>query len=129
MCNSFASFVIARDHNCVFKFASLQSPFGLATLRRLDLPTDLSTVVLVESGNTYYLRSTAVLRILGHLTFPYYLASWLLWIPRPIRDAGYWCVASSRYQLWGKRETCEFHPEWANRFLSECPQADENKLS
>eukprot|EP01127_Copromyxa_protea_P005938 TRINITY_DN15766_c0_g1_i1.p1 TRINITY_DN15766_c0_g1~~TRINITY_DN15766_c0_g1_i1.p1 ORF type:complete len:150 (-),score=12.24 TRINITY_DN15766_c0_g1_i1:40-489(-) len=121
MCNGFAVFVLARDKKEIFRFASLQSPLGLSTLERLGIPCDLSTVVLVEPGDTFYTKSTAILRILSQLTFPFYLASSCLYVPAVVRDFGYWCVASSRYQVFGKKDVCEYRPEWSDRFLAESP--------
>jgi len=123
MCNSFAIFVIARDPKAIFRFASLQSPLGISTINRLGIPNDLSTVVLVEPGDVVYTKSNAILQIMSRLYFPYSMANLLLCFPSPVRDFGYWCVASSRYYLWGQKETCEYHPEWRDRFLAESPQS------
>jgi len=84
--------------------------------------SDLSTVVLVEPGDVYYTKSTAILLILSRLTFPFSLASALLCFPSYVRDFGYWCVATSRYSVFGKKDTCEYRPEWRDRFMSESPQ-------
>jgi len=129
MCNSFVNFVLQRDSNVRFRFASLQSPYGLATLAKLGLPNDLSTVVLVEPDGTYSLKSSAILKITENLTFPWYLGSYFLWIPTPVRDLGYWGVATSRYYLFGQSSVCNYNPQWRDRFLSECPINDPEKMA
>lgn len=56
MCNTFALFVIARDKKAIFRFASLQSSLGQATIKRLGIANDLSTVVLVEPGDLFFTK-------------------------------------------------------------------------
>ena len=113
LCSKFVQFVLDRDRDGVFRFASLQSEVGRAYVARAGLPQDLSTIVLVDEDGTHT-RSTAALRILrgcahsrrrgAHLV----AATFLLWVPRPLRDIGYRLVAASRYSVFGKDdgETC-----------------------
>jgi predicted DCC family thiol-disulfide oxidoreductase YuxK len=67
------------------------------------------SIVLIEDGQVY-LRSTASLRIARHLTMPWRLASALLWVPRPIRDAVYRVVAAIRHRVAGRSNACEVPP-------------------
>lgn len=84
LCNGFAHFIIARDPRRQFDFAAGSDP---------------STVVLIEGGRTYT-RSTAVLRILKRLGFPWsWLAAVAVLVPAPVRDAVYNMVARYRRRI------------------------------
>eukprot|EP01125_Pyxidicula_operculata_P018740 TRINITY_DN668_c0_g1_i3.p2 TRINITY_DN668_c0_g1~~TRINITY_DN668_c0_g1_i3.p2 ORF type:complete len:148 (+),score=17.12 TRINITY_DN668_c0_g1_i3:1378-1821(+) len=125
MCNTFATFVIARDYKMKYRFASLQSQFARDKLKKLGVPNDLSTVVLVEKGTQVFTKSDAVLRIARDLSFPWWIVSYLIYLPRPVRDLGYWCVANTRYSLWGKKkdeDACVYVPAWRDRFLADADE-------
>jgi predicted DCC family thiol-disulfide oxidoreductase YuxK len=106
LCNGFVQFVIERDPDDRFQFGSLQSA---AARRVLDQhhasSTLLDSVVLVEEGRLFT-GSTAALRIVRRLRFPWSLAASMLVIPRPLRDWLYTGVARRRYRWFGKREHC-----------------------
>lgn len=106
LCNGFVQFVIARDPAGRFQFGALQTPSARRVLDLHDTPDPLpDTLVLVDQGRVFT-RSTAVLRIARHLTFPWPLAYAFLAVPRPLRDWIYAIVARHRYQWFGKREHC-----------------------
>ena len=106
LCDGFVQFVIARDPGGRFQFAPLQSGPARRVLQLHDVPQPLpDALVLVEEGTLYW-RSAAVLRIARQLTFPWPLASALLAVPRPLRDAVYTLVARHRYRWFGKRDRC-----------------------
>lgn len=117
LCNWSVDFVLKRDTRAVFQFAPLQGD----TARELLTPADsqnLNTVVLLVQNRTYR-KSAAVVRVLWQLSVAWQVLGTLLWlIPLPVRDLGYWVVASRRYQLFGKKETCRLPtPEERARFL------------
>ena len=75
---------------------------GEAVLQKAGLPLDVSTVVYIDEAGVHT-RSTAALRVLQRCGLPYApLAHLLIWIPRPLRDAGYKMVAAVRYRVFGK---------------------------
>ncbi len=56
---------------------------------------------------TFYRASTAALEIGSRLDRPFsLLAPVAMWIPAPIRDAVYYCVARNRYSVFGKSDSC-----------------------
>ena len=118
LCNFAVDFVIRRDPEARFRFASLQDDFGQHILRENGLPSsELSTFVLVEQGQIYT-KSTAALLVARHLGAPWPVTQIFLIIPRPIRDWVYGLIANNRYRLFGKRETCRLpSPEEKARFL------------
>lgn len=107
LCNSTVQFIIKRDKNNVFKFSSLQSEFGQNFLEERNLSsTDFNSIILYESGVAYYTKSTAILKIVQKLGFPYKILSVFLLIPSPIRDSIYSLLSKNRYHLFGKKDSC-----------------------
>lgn len=119
LCSGFVHFVIDHDPPTAppdeperppfrFSFATLQSEEGLSFLRAAGLPTDVSTVVLVDEEGAHT-RSTAALRVLRHCGRRW---AWMyhafIWVPTPLRDLGYRAIAAARYRVFGRDEgeTC-----------------------
>jgi predicted DCC family thiol-disulfide oxidoreductase YuxK len=119
LCNGIVRFVIERDSHARIRFAPLQSPVAADLLGRHPGRANLpDTVVLVEDGRLY-VRSTAALRVAGHLRYPWPLARIFLIVPRPVRDWVYDWVARHRYGWLGKRDRCMVPtPDVAARFLA-----------
>lgn len=105
-CNNAVQFILNRDPNGKFHFASLQSETGLQLLDRYKASADLSTIVLIENSRLYF-RSSAVLRIAGGLQSPWKCLYPLLIIPSAIRDMAYNFIAKRRYRWFGKKTICE----------------------
>jgi predicted DCC family thiol-disulfide oxidoreductase YuxK len=118
LCNGAVQFIINRDRQGRFSFASLQSAAAQAHLRQFGLSTEaFDTFVLVEGGKAYT-RSTAALRIARRLPGAWKLLYALVMVPRPVRDWAYGLVARNRYRLFGRRDACMVPtPELKARFL------------
>jgi predicted DCC family thiol-disulfide oxidoreductase YuxK len=118
LCNGWVNFVIDRDPDARFHFASVQSAAGQALLQHGGLPLDhYDTIVYIDHGD-YSQRSTAVLNVLRQLPAPASLASMTRIIPRVLRDWGYDRIAQNRYRLLGRSETCRMPtPDIVSRFL------------
>lgn len=118
LCNSSVQFIIERDPEAHFRFASLQSDEGKALLDRFDdRPLDLSSVVLVQDGQLYA-RSEAALRVARQLGGGWSLLYAFIFVPRPIRDAVYNWIARNRYRWFGKKDACMIpSPDLKARFL------------
>lgn len=117
-CNGAVNFIIDRDPDNYFKFASLQSEAGQAYLRRFKLPTeDFNTMVLIEN-NSYHTKSSAGLRIARRLKGFWSLGYLLILVPKFVRDAVYDQIAKNRYSWFGKQDQCRLPtPEIRARFL------------
>ena len=107
LCNGSVVFILQRENEPVFQFASIQSEAGKALLRWCRLPEDYSqAVVLIEYGRVY-LGSTAALKVGRTLKFPWSFVSFAgLIVPKLIRDWFYNKIAVNRYRWFGKREVC-----------------------
>lgn len=110
LCNRSIDFILRRDQRGVFMVTPLQGE----TAEQLLEPADrerLGSLVVRISGRTYR-RSAAVVRLLWRLGGVWKIVGTLLWlIPLPLRDLGYRVVASNRYRLFGKKETCRLPTE------------------
>ncbi|WP_152397102.1 thiol-disulfide oxidoreductase DCC family protein [Paenibacillus guangzhouensis] len=116
-CNSSVQFIIRRDKNSYFSFASLQSETGMRLLREQGYAGELSSVVVIDQGQLYT-KSDAALRIAKQFHGIWRSASVLRIVPRPLRDLVYNFVAKNRYRWFGKSDSCMLpSPEVRSRFL------------
>lgn len=102
LCNGAVQFMLARDPEGRFRFASLQSE---AANKLLGPGRPEETIILLDGGKTFT-KSGAALRIARKLRFPWPLLSVFLLIPAPVRDLIYDWIARNRYRWFGKREAC-----------------------
>lgn len=108
LCHFAVRFVSKRDRKRLFYFAPLQGETAAARLSQEIMNVD--TVVLLDKDEVY-IKSKAVFRVLKLLGFP-----WSLWcvlgiLPTVVTDCFYNGIASIRYRLWGRRETCDLIEE------------------
>lgn len=120
LCNGFVHFVLEADSEGYFCLGALQDEAARPYLEAFGIePETLNTVVLIESGRLYT-RSTAALRVLRRLDYPWPLLYGLIGIPAPLRDGVYDWIAENRYAWFGRREECRVpSPEERSRFLEE----------
>ena len=106
LCAWSVQFIIKRDPQGRFRFASVHSPLGQRLLEHCGLnPHHIDSFVLIQ-GNAYFTKSDAVLKVATYLSGIWPLLALLSIIPRPIRDPLYEIVANKRYRWFGKRDTC-----------------------
>jgi len=118
LCNGAVQFVIKRDSNAYFKFASLQSLKAKKLLPEYGVdPTGLESILLLENGKLLN-KSRAALSISRRLSGIWPVLVVLKIIPPFIRDFVYDWIAKNRYQWFGKRDECRVpSPEMNARFL------------
>ncbi len=121
LCNSTVQWVIERDKEGRFDFASLQSDVARRELGKVmdtkEIDALPDSIVLLDSDGVH-VRSAAALRILGGLGSWFLLLRLGVVLPGPIRDAIYDMVARNRYRWFGRRDTCMIPtPDIAARFL------------
>lgn len=118
LCNSSVQFLIKRDTNRIFKFASLQSEYGQRQLTKFGLPPDGFYSVVVIANDKIYQQSDAILVALKNLRGVWGLFYFFKVLPRFLRDAIYSFVARNRYRFFGKKDQCMIPtPELRDRFL------------
>ena len=124
LCNGLVQFLLKHDKDGRLRFASLQSDFAEKVLRRHGFDAkDLDTVHVVENydqlGERVLQRSDAILRAGRELGGFWSASSSVAGIvPRALRDLVYRLVATNRYRVFGKYDTCMLpDPSQRSRFL------------
>jgi predicted DCC family thiol-disulfide oxidoreductase YuxK len=117
LCSGSVQFILKRDKEKRFLFASLQSAYGQKTLAQFNLPLDnFNSFILYQDGKIFS-KSTGALKMFS------LLSGWgwvkIFWIvPKFIRDAVYNLIANNRYKWFGKKEECMIPTkELKERFL------------
>jgi predicted DCC family thiol-disulfide oxidoreductase YuxK len=109
-CERSVTFIATRDRHGYFRFGASQTPPARALLAQHGVAAaSARSIILIEDGRVYR-KSTAVLRIARRLPLPWSLASALLVVPRPVRDAVYAVVAAVRHRLAGRSNACDIPP-------------------
>jgi predicted DCC family thiol-disulfide oxidoreductase YuxK len=119
LCSFWARFLIRHDREQRYKLATVQSEEGKAILSWAALPTSYYDTLVYVHGGKFYVRSTAVIKIVAGLPFPWRFAviAWL--IPKPLRDWIYDRIAQNRYSIFGKYDRCVLpEPDHMKRFLN-----------
>jgi predicted DCC family thiol-disulfide oxidoreductase YuxK len=98
-CNKTVQFVLNHEKNSEMHFCALQSDYAREFFKRLGImEMDLSTFYFWDTKQLNN-RSTAALKVLNYLKFPYALGK-IGWIfPRFIRDGVYKLIAKRRMRL------------------------------
>lgn len=116
-CEKSVQFIIKRDPNGYFKFASLQSEIGKKLRKKYNVPEHIDSLLLIEQDK-WYDKSSAALRICKNLKGFYKISFVFLIIPKPIRDFFYDILAKNRYKWFGKTNHCVIPSQKIrNRFL------------
>lgn len=117
LCNGFVNFLIDRDENKQFKFASLQSEFGENVLIKHKMQTEDYQSVIVLENDELFTKSSAIFKIIERLPKWRWLRFFKI-LPTFMLDGIYGIIAQNRYRIFGKRDTCRIPtPELRSRFL------------
>ncbi len=117
-CHWAVQFIIARDPDAQFRFASLQSETGREVLRSAGLPGDVTTMILVEPDGRVSSRSSGALRVAMRMGGLWPALGVLLLVPSFLRDPVYELIARNRYRWFGQKDSCPMpDPALADRFL------------
>ncbi len=119
-CNDSVRFIIKRDKNDLFRFASLQSDLGKKLTEERGIDTEkIDSIILINPGKAYYLKSTAALEVAKKLSGAWPLFGIFQYLPEAFRNLVYDYVAKNRYDWFGKLETCPMPtPEEQEKFLA-----------
>lgn len=110
LCNGFVDFIFKHDKRRAFILLPSQAQKAKGILRAFDLHEKADTSVFLVQGGKIYQESTAALRVLQNMGFPYNLFMVLIIIPPFIRNVFYRLIARNRYRWFGRRQTCRFLP-------------------
>lgn len=118
-CNDSVRFIMKHDKNDLYRYASLQSELGQSLTQSRDIDTDkIDSIVLIQPGVAYYLKSDAALQIAKNLSGFYSILSFFIYLPSWFRDFFYDIIARNRYQWFGKKEACPMPtPNEQDKFL------------
>jgi len=117
-CNRWVDFLLQFDRRDVFRFSARQSERGAEFSRQTGLPEGgVGSIIVVEDGRVL-LRSTAVLRMLSLLGFPFSLTAVFRLIPARLRDVMYDFIARNRIRWFGRMQACRLPtPAERHRFF------------
>lgn len=106
-CNDSVRFIIKRDKNDLYRFASLESGLGqqLTSERGIDT-RQVDSIILIQPGEAYYIKSDAALEIAKNLSGLYPLLGVFQYLPTGLRNLIYDYIAKNRYKWFGKKEAC-----------------------
>lgn len=118
-CNRLVQFVLRHDDEKIFRFASLQSSFGIAVLTQHGVDTSpMGTAYVLVSGDegqALLQRSASILFLLDRFGGIWsVLAQIIGLLPLRMRDWAYNIIARHRYRIFGRYESCPL-PSAADR--------------
>lgn len=121
LCNRTIQRIIKRDQNDVFRFAALQSEVGKKLVSERNIDTKkVDSIILIEPGVAYYVKSDAALQIGRQLKGYRTISRLLNLIPSGLRNIVYDLLARNRYSWYGKKDQCMIPtPELKVKFLSD----------
>jgi predicted DCC family thiol-disulfide oxidoreductase YuxK len=123
LCNGLVQFLLTHDRRGIFRFTSLQSPTGQATVTRFGGNSEeLTSLYVVKDYETdrarALTRSRAALFVLSELGWPWTFARVVGVLPTMILDRAYDAVARTRYRIFGRYDQCLApRPEFRDRFV------------
>lgn len=120
LCNHSVLFLLEHDRLGTLRFAPLDSETGRRVVGAPELPPGGPGSILVVDDGEILRESQAVLRLIGHLNFPWSLLGAARVVPRGICDAVYRWVARHRLRWFGTTDGCSLmRTAWKDRFVDE----------
>ena len=123
LCNRLNNFVLPRDAQGLFDFASLQSEAGRSVLERFGKnPADLDTFYVVTNYRSQspalVSKARAALFVMTTLGAPWRWLGFFGMFPTALLDRVYDLIARHRYRIFGRTESCLMpSPEYKQRFI------------
>ncbi len=99
-------FLIDRDPEMKFRFASLQSETAKVLLNEIGNRDNRGDTIIFIAGGIVYTRSRAILEIAKMMNGFWHSISYLRFLPIPFLDLFYKLIARYRYKIFGKKDQC-----------------------
>ena len=116
-CDHSVQFILKRDVEKVFQFASLQSDVGQQLLKQYNVDSSMDSIVVIYQEKAYT-QSDAAIVIAQQFKGFWRMLGVVKVLPKWLRDKMYVVIAKNRYRLFGKMETCRIPTkEERSRFL------------
>ena len=128
LCDGFVNFVADHDSARRVRFGAIQRHADALHKAGAGRYAEggaeaLSTLVVTQGDDAFYLRSDAALRVIALLDAPFCYVAAFHALPAALRDAGYRLVARHRYKLFGASDTCRAPTErFKSRFIDYEPE-------
>ena len=113
-CDHSVQFILKRDVDEVFQFASLQSDIGQQLLKQYNVDSSMDSIVVIYM-NKLYTQSDAAIVIAQQFKGLWKLLTVVKFIPKWLRDKMYVVIAKNRYRLFGEMDTCRIPTEEEKR--------------
>lgn len=118
LCNGSVNFILKRDKQGKFKFASLQSEIGNMLCKQHNIDTNVVDSIILIKNDKIFIKSSAVLEILKDMTIGWRVFRIGIILPKFVRDYLYDLIANHRYWIFGKKDECPIPPkDVQDRFL------------
>jgi predicted DCC family thiol-disulfide oxidoreductase YuxK len=104
LCQKSVVWLINKDHKGLIQFSSLQGETAKAHLSAQELQV-MSSLVLIYNQKQYH-KSSAFLKLMQLLNWPYKGLYVFMLVPKFIRNAVYDVIAKNRYKWYGKHASC-----------------------
>ncbi|MEW7277775.1 DCC1-like thiol-disulfide oxidoreductase family protein [Aquimarina sp. 2201CG1-2-11] len=115
-CDRWVQFILDHNPDASLRFVSFLSDKADPYLIQHNITT-IDSIIFIEKGRCY-IKSSAILKIFGYLDAKYSYFTFLLYIPKQLRDYVYDVIAKHRYKLMGKTKSCRIlTKEERNLFL------------
>ncbi len=119
LCSGFARFILKRDRNFAFRLTTAQSPLGQALYRHYGLDTREFETNLVLADGRAFSKLDSVTVAGGRLGGLWRALGLLRLVPHPLADWLYDRIATNRYALFGRTDSCMMPPpQWRDRFIA-----------
>lgn len=106
LCNGSVNFILKRDKQGKFKFASLQSEIGNMLCKQHNIDTNVIDSIVLIKNDKVFIKSAAVLEILKDLPIGWRVLRIGIILPKFARDWMYDLIAKHRYRIFGKKDEC-----------------------
>jgi len=118
LCSSSVRFLLRHNPKGNLTFSSLQSPSGIIISSLAGKSALKPGTILYLQENRLYEYSTAILKIVKHLGFPWKAFLVFGIIPAILRDHIYRIIAKNRYRWFGKESFClPMEKDYSERIL------------